>query len=148
MMFEKIFGKKQDQDRAPEEYEDQDMELEPEEDKDAPEGGELAVDVFQDKDSVVIKSTIAGVSPDDLDITIANDTVTIKGERRRSEQARSEDYFYQECYYGRFSRSLSLPVEVDVDKAKADLKDGILTLTLPKASRAKTKKVKVKSSEE
>jgi len=109
--------------------------------------GQLAVDVFQDGDNVVIKSTIAGVKPEDLDITIANDLVTIKGERREEREETDRDYFFQECYWGAFSRSLTLPVEVDVDKAVADLKDGILTLTLPKASRAKAKKVKIRSEE-
>lgn len=109
------------------------------------EEGQLTLDVYQDKDNIIIKSTIAGVKPEDLDITIANDMVTIRGERKREEEIKNEDYFYQECYWGAFSRSLPLPVEVDVDKAGADLKDGILTLTLPKASRARTKKVRVRS---
>jgi len=110
------------------------------------EAGQLALDVYQTKDNVVVKSTIAGVRPEDLDITIANDRVTIKGERKREEQASTDDYFVQECYWGSFYRSFDLPVEVDVDKALADIKDGILTITLPKASRARTKKVKVKST--
>lgn len=112
------------------------------------EEGQLSLDVYQDKDNVIVKSTIAGVRPEDLDITISNDTVTIKGERKREQTVRDEDYFYQECYWGAFSRSLNLPVEVDVDHATADLKDGILTVILPKASRLRTKKVKVKETSE
>ena len=111
------------------------------------EEGELAVDVFQDKDNVILRSTVAGVKPEDLDITIANDSVTIRGERRQEEEVKAEDYFYQECFWGAFSRSLMLPVEIDVDRARADLKDGILTLVLPKASRSRTRKVKVKGEE-
>lgn len=107
--------------------------------------GQLALDVYQDKDNVIVKSTIAGVKPEDLDISISSDMVTVKGERRQQEEIKAEDYFYQECYWGSFSRSLNLPVEVDVDKATADLKDGILTLVLPKAARSRTKKVKIKS---
>jgi len=80
-----------------------------------------------------------------LDITLGSDSITIHGERRRDETIADEDYFYQECYWGAFSRTLPLPVEVDVDKAAAELKDGILTLTLPKASRSRTKKVKIRS---
>lgn len=114
------------------------------EDEDEDSDGQLAVDVYQDGDYVVVKSTIAGVKPEDMDISITSDSVTIKGERKLEEEIKDKDYFYQECYWGAFSRSVSLPVEIDVDKAEADLKDGILTLTLPKASRARTKKVKIR----
>ncbi len=111
------------------------------------EEGQLALDVYQDKDNVIVKSTIAGVKPEDLDISLSTDTLTIRGERKVEEEVKDEDYFYQECYWGAFSRSLALPVEVDVDGAEADIKDGILTLTLPKASRVKTKKVRVRGEE-
>lgn len=115
--------------------------------EDAEDAGQLALDVFQDRDNIVIRSTIAGVSPDDLDITVASDTVIIKGERRQQHEVAEDDYFYKECYWGNFSRSLPLPVEIDVDKAKADIKDGVLILTLPKASATRTKKIKVKGGE-
>jgi HSP20 family protein len=105
--------------------------------------GQLTIDMYQTKDNVVIKSTIAGVKPDDIDITIANDMVTIRGERARDFEASSEDYFYQECYWGNFSRSVVLPVDVDIENVSADLKDGILTVVLPKAAKAKAKKVRV-----
>lgn len=105
--------------------------------------GQLTLDVYQTKDNVVIKSTIAGVKPENLDITIANDMVTIKGEREKEDEIREEDYFYQECYWGPFSRSIILPVDIDVENVSADLKDGILKVTLPKAAKAKTKKIKV-----
>jgi len=105
--------------------------------------GQLTIDMFQTKDNVIIKSTIAGVRPEDIDVTIANDMVTIRGERKRDFEASSEDYFYQECYWGSFSRSVVLPVDVDIEAVEADLKDGILTVILPKAAKAKAKKVKV-----
>ena len=105
--------------------------------------GQLTIDMFQTKDNVIIKSTIAGVKPEDIDVTIANDMVTIRGERKRDFDASSEDYFYQECYWGSFSRSVVLPVDVDIEQVSADLKDGILTVILPKAAKAKAKKVKV-----
>lgn len=105
--------------------------------------GQLTIDMYQTKDNVIIKSTIAGVRPEDIDVTIANDMVTIRGERTRDFEANSEDYFYQECYWGSFSRSVVLPVDVDIDQVSADLKDGILTVILPKAAKAKAKKVKV-----
>lgn len=105
--------------------------------------GQLTIDMYQTKDNVVIKSTIAGVKGDDIDITIANDMVTIRGERTRDFDASAEDYFYQECYWGSFSRSVVLPVDVDIENVAADLKDGILTVVLPKAAKAKAKKIRV-----
>jgi HSP20 family protein len=105
--------------------------------------GQLTIDMYQTKDNVIIKSTIAGVKPEDIDVTIANDMVTVRGERKRDFEASSEDYFYQECYWGSFSRSVVLPVDVDIDNVGADLKDGILTVILPKAAKAKAKKIKV-----
>ena len=106
--------------------------------------GELNIDMYQTRDNVIIKSTIAGVKGDDLDITIANDMLTIRGERKREEKIDQEDYFYQECYWGGFSRSVILPVDVDTEHIEADLKDGILTVILPKAAKARTKKIRVK----
>lgn len=106
--------------------------------------GALNIDMYQTKDNVIIKSTIAGVRPDDIDITVANDMVTIQGSRSREEKIHDDDYFYQECYWGGFSRSVIVPVDIDSEHIEADLKDGILTIIVPKAAKAKTKKVKVK----
>ncbi len=106
--------------------------------------GQLNIDMFQTKDNVIIKSTIAGVRPEDIDITVANDMVTIKGARKKEETVNTDDYFYQECYWGNFSRSVIIPVDIDSEGIEADLKDGILTVIIPKAAKAKTKKVKVK----
>lgn len=106
--------------------------------------GALNIDMYQTKDNVIIKSTIAGVRPDDIDITVANDMVTIRGARTREEKVVQDDYFYQECYWGNFSRSVIVPVDIDSEHIEADLKDGILTIIVPKAAKAKTKKVKVK----
>ncbi len=106
--------------------------------------GQLNIDMYQTKDNVIIKSTIAGVRPEDIDITVANDMVTIKGSRRKEESISQDDYFYQECYWGNFSRSVIIPVDIDSESIEADLKDGILTVIIPKAAKAKTKKVKVK----
>ncbi len=107
--------------------------------------GQLTIDVFQTPTEIVVESPIAGVSPDDLDIAITSETVTIKGKRERSEHIRSEDYVYQECYWGKFSRSVTLPSEVDADNAEANIKNGVLTIRLPKLNRSKSKKLKVKS---
>lgn len=106
--------------------------------------GQLNIDMYQTKDNVIIKSTIAGVRPEDIDITVANDMVTIKGSRKKEETISGDDYFYQECYWGNFSRSVIIPVDIDSEQIEADLKDGILTVIIPKAAKAKTKKVKVK----
>ena len=76
---------------------------------------------------------------------MANDMITIKGTRRKDEQAREEDYYYQECYWGPFSRSVILPVDVEVDQAQAGMKNGILTIKLPKIEKVKTKKIMIQS---
>lgn len=107
--------------------------------------GQLTVDVYQTEDDIVIKSTIAGVTPDDIDIGITSEMVTIKGRRRADEVVDAEDYYFQELYWGSFSRTVILPEDVDVDKASASMKNGVLTLRLPKLARSKIKKVKVSS---
>jgi len=114
-------------------------------DKDDSEG-QLSIDVFQTKDNIVIKSTIAGVKPEDIDVSIDNDMVTIRGSRRLEEDVAEDDYFYQECYWGEFSRSVILPVEVKAEDAEASLKNGVLTLILPKAQKNKSVAVKVKGA--
>jgi len=107
--------------------------------------GQLTIDVYQTPQEIVIKSAVAGVKPEDLDISIVNDMVTIKGKREQEETIKEEDYFYQECYWGRFSRSVILPSEIDSDRVSATLKNGILTIRMPKLDKAKIKKVKIKS---
>ncbi len=106
--------------------------------------GQLTIDVYQTEMEIVIKSTIAGVKPEDLDVTINNDMVTIKGERRNEEVVDNGNYYYQECYWGGFSRSVLLPVDVIPEKADASLKNGILTIRLPKADTTKVKKIQVR----
>jgi HSP20 family protein len=106
--------------------------------------GQLTVDVYQTPEFIVVKSTIAGVKPDDLDVSITNDMVTIRGTRRHDEEVTEDDYFYRECYWGSFSRSIILPVDIVSEKADASLKDGILTIRIPKADALLTKKVKVR----
>ncbi len=110
--------------------------------------GQLAVDVYQTPEKVVIQSTVAGVKPEDLDVAISNDLVTIRGLRHRDEDVADEDYFTQECYWGGFSRSIVLPVDVHSEKAEANMKNGILTITLPKIKTARTQVVKVKHEDD
>lgn len=107
--------------------------------------GQLTIDVYQTSSEVVIKSTIAGVRPEDIDISITNDMITIKGRRQKDEEVREEDYYYQECYWGPFSRSVILPVDVEVDKVEASMKNGILTIRLPKVEKARTKKIVIQA---
>ena len=106
--------------------------------------GQLTIDVYQTDTDIVIKSTIAGVKPEDLDISITNDMITVKGERKNEEVVEGDNYYYQECYWGSFSRSVVLPVDVISEKAEASLKNGILTIRLPKADTTKTKRIQVR----
>lgn len=106
--------------------------------------GQLAVDVYQTKENVVIKAPIAGVSPDNIDIEVAEDVVTIRGERVEDKEVDREHYYVQECYWGSFSRSVILPTSTIAEKAAASLKDGVLTISIPKVQQDKVKKIKVK----
>lgn len=112
------------------------------------EEGELAVDVYETDEAVVIQSTIAGVRAEDLDITLSGDMLTIKGERKRDLGIPEHLALYQECFWGPFSRSIILPVEVKIEKIEAGMKNGVLTLALPKAYNERTKIISVKNEEE
>lgn len=105
--------------------------------------GQLAIDVFQTVDEVVVKTPIAGVRAENLDISVTDDVLTIKGERKRDEKVEDADYLVQECYWGSFSRSYILPVVVDAENAAASIKDGVLTVTIPKEAKAKTRVIQV-----
>lgn len=105
--------------------------------------GELTVDVYQTGDDIVVQSAVAGVKPEDLDIAIENDMVTIKGERRNSTKEEKKNYIHQECFWGTFSRQILLPEEVDSNRAEASFQEGVLTLRLPKINRQKVKKIKL-----
>ncbi len=105
--------------------------------------GQLTVDVYQTEDDIVVQSTIAGVDQNDIDIAVTNDMVTIKGKRAMLEKIRSSDYYYQELFWGPFSRSIILPEDVDSDNAKASMKNGLLTIRLPKLAKSRTKKIKI-----
>lgn len=107
------------------------------------EEGELLVDVYQEEESIIIRSTVAGVSPDDIDIDINNDMITIRGKRNPGIDVDKEDYFYRECYWGSFSRSIILPCEVQANKVKASLKNGVLIIALPKTKTHKSIKISV-----
>jgi HSP20 family molecular chaperone IbpA len=106
--------------------------------------GQLAIDVYQTEEFLVIQSAIAGIKPDSLDIVIEGDMVLIKGCREKPEEKGDRSYFYQECFWGPFSRQIILSLEVDPARAEALLKDGILTIRLPKIERDKKRKLVVK----
>jgi len=105
--------------------------------------GELAVDVFETAKDVVVKAPVAGIDPDYLDITLTDEMVMVKGERKEEKEVDKSSYHLQECYWGAFSRTVNLPTKVVPDEAKADFKNGILTIRIPKAANNKIKKLKV-----
>ena len=107
--------------------------------------GQLTIDLYQTPDEITLESPIAGVKPEDLDIAITSESVTIKGKREKEKRVKDEDYFYQECYWGRFARSIILPQEVDAEKSEASIKNGVLIIKLPKLNRQRSKKIKVQS---
>jgi len=106
--------------------------------------GELAVDVYQTNGDVVIQTAIAGVKPEDLDISIESDIVLIKGKREKVLEEKDANYIRQECFWGAFSQKIILPEETDPAKAEAIMKDGVLTIRIPKIERKKKRKLTIK----
>ena len=104
-----------------------------------------AIDMYETDNEMVVKAAIPGVEAKDLDINITGDTLSIKGETKSEKEEKKENYYYQECRYGTFTRSITLPAGVETDKSEANLENGILTLTLPKAESVKPKAIKVKA---
>ena len=105
----------------------------------------LALEMYETADSVVVKTAGPGVKPEDIDITITGDVLTIKGEAKTEEKVEKEHYIRQERRYGSFQRSVQLPVSLVPDKAEATFEHGILTLTIPKSEEAKPKIIKVEA---
>ena len=108
------------------------------------EEGQLSIDIYQTPKNIIVKSTIAGVKPEDIDISINNDMLTIRGKREDKDEVEEDNYLYRECYWGSFSRSVILPVEVKADQIEAVLENGVLSVILPKAKTSKQISVKVK----
>ncbi len=108
--------------------------------------GELAVDVYQTNDEIIIRAMVAGVRPDNLDIAITRDMVTIRGNRTTTEEIRDDSYFFRELYWGSFSRTILLPQEVEAEEAEATERNGLLTIRLPKIDKGRQTKLKVKSN--
>lgn len=107
--------------------------------------GQLSVDVFRDKNALVIRSTVAGADPEKLDISFQGDLLTIRGSRESEHDIKEEDWFYRECYWGAFSRSIVLPYDVAPERAEASLKNGVLEVRIPlKGASERSIRVKVK----
>ncbi len=107
--------------------------------------GQLTVDVYQTPNEIIVKTMVAGVRPEDLDIAITRDMVTVKGKRESERSISDEDYFHKELYWGSFSRTILLPAEVDVEEAEATEKHGLLTIRLPKVNKDKQAKLRVRT---
>lgn len=114
---------------------------------DEPYDGQLAVDVIDTSDEILVLSTIAGVRLQDIDVSINHDMVTIKGTRRKNTEVSEDQYLYQECYWGGFSRSIILPEDVDAEHASATLEQGILTIRLPKTHKTRIKRLSIEEKE-
>ena len=107
--------------------------------------GELSVDMYQTDKDLVIEAMIAGVKPEDIQVNITRDIVTLSGKREANKSVIREDYFYQELYWGTFSRSIMLPNEIDIESAEAIEKHGMLIIKMPKIDKGRQSKLKVKS---
>jgi len=106
---------------------------------------ELTVDLYQTPTDIIVQTMVAGVQPDNLNITITRDTVIIKGKREENQSIQKDNYFVKELYWGSFSRTISLPEEVDPEEAEAIEKHGLLIIKLPKLDKNRETKLKIKS---
>ncbi len=104
-----------------------------------------SLDMYQTAKEVVVKAALPGVNPEDVDIKISGNTLTIKGETKQEEKSEEEDYLCRECHYGSYYRAITLPQAIRGDKAEATFEDGVLTLTIPKTEVEKPKKVEIKA---
>ena len=110
------------------------------------EEAQLTVDVYHTPSEIIIKTMVAGVRPDDLDVSISRDSVTVHGERAEDRTVSNEDYVHRELYWGSFSRTITLPEEINVDEAEAIEKHGMLILHLPKLDKNRSTKLRVKGN--
>ncbi len=109
-------------------------------------GGELSVDVINTPSEIIIKAMVAGVKPQDLDVQISRDMITIVGSREESNEISEQDYYHKELYWGAFSRNILLPEEIDVELAEAKEKHGLLEIRLPKIDKGRKTKLQIKSN--
>lgn len=149
--FERLTGTvKIDDDEIDEETEDEETdEAEEAKEKSLTEDdsdGQLAVDVYQTNGDIIIRTMVAGIRPEDLDISITRDMVTIKGSREDNTSVDDDDYFHRELFWGSFSRVILLPQEVEIEEAEAIERHGLLTIKLPKINKDRQTKLRVKAS--
>ena len=130
-----VHQKKEDDSGAPDPWAAPDEEVE----------GELALDVYQTASDIIVQTFVAGVKPEDLEIHITRDMLTLRGKREESHTTRGHDFFSKELYWGSFSRTISLPQEVEPEDAEAIERHGLLTIRLPKIDKNKHSNLKVKS---
>jgi HSP20 family protein len=104
-----------------------------------------AIDVAEDENAITVRAEVPGCSAEDIDISVYGNTLTISGEKKLKDEKKEKGYYHVESSYGSFRRELTLPTDVESDKVDATYKDGVLSITLPKAAKAKAVKVKVKS---
>ena len=123
------------------EWSDEESEFNPEE----PQEGELPVDMYQTDDYIIIRALVGGITPNELDVSITRDLVTIRGTREEIQETEDENYFHRELFWGSFSRSLPLPEEVILEEAEAQEKHGLLEIRLPKVDKQRSTKLKIKS---
>lgn len=110
------------------------------------EEAQLTVDVYETPSEIVLKTMVAGVKPEDLDVAISRDSITIRGKREEDRTTAKEDYFHRELFWGTFARTIILPTEIDVDEAEAIEKYGLLILRLPKLDKNRQTKLKVRGT--
>lgn len=152
--FERLTGGvsfEEDEEENENEEEKKIMTAEDEEEKDKwldeGEEGQLTVDMYQTPTEVIIEAMVAGVKPEDIDVSVNKDIITLRGKRQKSKEVSQENYYYRELYWGSFSRSIMLPQEVDADNVDATIKNGVLVIRLPKIDKGKTQKIKIKRGE-
>ena len=110
------------------------------------EEAQLTVDVYRTPSEIVIKTMVAGVKPEDLDVSITRDSVTIRGKRSEDRTVSDDEYLHRELYWGSFARVITLPEEIDVDQAEAVEKHGVLVLRLPKVDKNRQAKIRVRGN--
>ncbi len=142
--FEKLTGIVKVEDDSDIEETEEQIEIELEEAEEETEG-QLAIDMYQTPSEIVVKTMIAGVKQEDLDVSITRDMVVIKGNREELNDTAGNDYFHKELYWGLFSRTIILPQEIDVDESDATNKNGLLIIKMPKIDKHRQAKLKIKS---
>jgi HSP20 family protein len=143
--FERITGIVRVDDEDDDQKLDDQVETEMEESEVETEG-QLAIDMYQTPSEIIVKTMIAGVKQEDLDVSITRDMVTIRGKRDEANDTAGNDYFHKELYWGSFSRTIILPQEIDVDESEAINKNGLLIIIMPKIDKHRQAKLKIKSA--